>query len=69
MATPAVLDSFGIFALPTTFFISRDGHIVSQLRGAGDPGELTAHLKELLAGKKRHGKKRSEPAAGGVINL
>jgi hypothetical protein len=69
MATPAVLDNFGIFALPTTFFIGRDGSIVSQLRGTGDPGELTAHLKELLAGKKGHGPRKSKPADDGVINL
>jgi peroxiredoxin len=69
MATPAVLDNFGIFALPTTFFIGRDGRIVSQLRGSGDPRELTAHLKELLAGRKGHAPKKPPPADEGVINL
>jgi thiol-disulfide isomerase/thioredoxin len=69
MATPAVLDTFGIFALPTTFFIGRDGRIVSQLRGTGDPGDLTAHLKDLLAGGKGRGAKHAQPLPGPVINL
>jgi thiol-disulfide isomerase/thioredoxin len=69
MATPAVLDNFGIFALPTTFFIGRDGRIVSQLQGTGDPGELTSHLKELLGGGKGGARKKSGPADDGVINL
>jgi thiol-disulfide isomerase/thioredoxin len=69
MATPAVVDSFGIFALPTTFFIGRDGRVVSQLRGTGGPGDLTAHLKDLLAGKKGHRRKHSAPDNDGVINL
>jgi cytochrome c biogenesis protein CcmG, thiol:disulfide interchange protein DsbE len=69
MATPAVLDNFGILALPTTFFIGRDGRIVSQLRGTGDPGELTSHLKGLIAGGKGRTPRKSRPADDGVINL
>lgn len=68
MATQKVMDKFGIYALPTTFFIGRDGRIVSHLTGTGDPGDLKSHLMTLLGGKPpRH--RDSGPESNPVINL
>jgi cytochrome c biogenesis protein CcmG, thiol:disulfide interchange protein DsbE len=69
MATPSVLDSFAIRALPTTLFVGRDGRVVSRLMGTGQAGELTAHLKQLLAGAKGGAPTRPVPDDDGVINL
>jgi hypothetical protein len=49
--------------------VGRDGRVVSRLMGTGRAGELTAHLKHLLAGAKGGAPKPPEPDEDGVINL
>jgi thiol-disulfide isomerase/thioredoxin len=44
-------DKYGITGIPTTFFVGRDGKIVSQTMGAGDPADLVKQVEKLLEAK------------------
>ena len=60
LAETAVLESFGVEAIPTTIFLSPEGAIVGHLMGAGAPGELSDSVKSLLenpSGKRKARKK------------
>ena len=46
-----IVMDYGVFAIPTTFFISRDGRVVARWVGAIDEGYLTSTLDALLAGR------------------
>jgi len=42
---------FGVFGVPETFFIDRDGYIVHKIAGPVDPASLTSALDAILAGR------------------
>ena len=44
-------EKYGITGIPTTFFVGRDGKIVSQTMGAGDPADLVKQVEKLLEAK------------------
>jgi thiol-disulfide isomerase/thioredoxin len=60
LAETAVLDDFGVEAIPTTVFLGSDGAMVGRIMGAGATGELTEGVNALLAnpsGKPKPAKK------------
>lgn len=42
---------FGVFGIPETFFVDRDGVIVAKISGAADPTLLAATIEAMLAGE------------------
>ncbi len=42
--------SFGVFGIPETFFVDRDGTVVGNIRGPVDSGLLVGALDTILAG-------------------
>jgi thiol-disulfide isomerase/thioredoxin len=55
LADERLVDSMGVEAIPTTLFVGPDGKIVSEVVGAGHPGEITASAEHLLDGGKGNG--------------
>jgi thiol-disulfide isomerase/thioredoxin len=52
LADERLVDSLGVEAIPTTFFIGPDGKLVSRIVGAGHAGEISASARQLLDGVK-----------------
>ena len=52
LADERLVESLGVEAIPTTFFVGADGKIVSKIVGAGHAGEITESTKQLLDGVK-----------------
>ncbi len=48
MADDALAERLELEAVPTTLFLSRDGHVLARIEGAGRPGELSAAVERLL---------------------
>jgi cytochrome c biogenesis protein CcmG/thiol:disulfide interchange protein DsbE len=42
---------FGVFGVPETFFIDREGYIVHKIAGPVDPSSLTSAIDAILAGR------------------
>jgi thiol-disulfide isomerase/thioredoxin len=55
LADQALLDRLDVDAIPTTFFIDKDGKIASRVLGAGREGEITENTMMLLDGGKGRG--------------
>jgi thiol-disulfide isomerase/thioredoxin len=70
LADEALVDSLGVEAIPTTFFVGPDGKIISRIVGAGRPGEISEGARLLIEGSKHHAPP-GQPAEGGghVVNL
>lgn len=59
-------DAYGdVHALPTTFYIDRDGKIVSRVVGIVGKGEIEDNMKEALAGKSASQSAGNSNNAGG----
>ncbi len=70
LADERLVDSMGVEAIPTTFFVGPDGKMVSRVVGAGRPGEITANAKLLLDGVKGHRSPGTpEESSGHVVNI
>ncbi len=70
LADERLVDSMGVEAIPTTFFVGPDGKMVSRVVGAGRPGEITANAKLLLDGVKGHGAPGApEESSGHAVNI
>lgn len=70
LADEALVNSLGVEAIPTTFFVGPDGKIISRIVGAGRPGEISEGARLLIEGSKRHAQP-TQPAEGSghVVNL
>jgi len=44
-----LVDSLGVEAIPTTYFVDANGQVVDRIIGAGHPGELSREVEALLA--------------------
>jgi cytochrome c-type biogenesis protein len=47
-----LVDSLGVQAIPTTFFVDERGRVVDRITGAGHPGELSNQVEALLKGRR-----------------
>jgi hypothetical protein len=56
MGTDKMADAYGgVEALPTTFYISRDGKVVNRIFGLATEGEVEENIKSALAaGEPQH---------------
>ncbi len=52
LADQALLERLGVDAIPTTFFVDKDGKIVARILGAGKSGEISENTMLLLEGEK-----------------
>ena len=48
IADEALVDKLALQAIPTTLLVDRDGRVLARIEGAGDRGELTKAVEDLL---------------------
>lgn len=58
---------FGVFGIPETFFVDRDGTVVAKIFGPADEASLSAILDQMLAGGRPESRRTgpTQPGPGG----
>lgn len=67
LADEELVQSLGVEAIPTTFFVGPDGKIVSRIVGAGRRGEISDSTMMLLDGSKRRASPVPTGDSGGHV--
>lgn len=64
MGTAAVAHTYGVEAMPMTFYIGRDGNIGTRVFGISSAGSIEEHIKAAL----QQGAQPTAPASAGAAN-